>query len=198
LGRGIRLARQNPRFTNTGRLNYFGGLTGGTLSEVPLAARGAAADLVEATPGASSPPPSAPSIDAVLGQVVALMMSMPSFRHTFLSDLEWMVLPPILLQQYRLIRVEGHVIGFAAWASLSEAAEARLNGASPRLAPADWRSGDRLWLVHLFMPFGHQEAALVDLRETALKGKTFKMHRRGADGRAVVETVSAAAAAGAG
>jgi hypothetical protein len=39
-------------------------------------------------------------------------------------------------------------------------------------------------------PFGHREAALKELRETALKGKSFKMHRMGADGKRVVEVVN--------
>jgi hypothetical protein len=39
-------------------------------------------------------------------------------------------------------------------------------------------------------PFGHGEGALKELRETALKGKSFKMHRMGADGKRAVEVVN--------
>src|SRR6516225_1359244 len=95
--------------------------------------------------GQDGPQPSAtaprnPASDAVLGQVVWLMMNMPQYRHVFLADLEWMVLPPILLKQYRLFRAGDHVVAFAAWAYLSEEAEARLQGPNPRLAPAEWKS----------------------------------------------------------
>ncbi|MGO8918688.1 MAG: toxin-activating lysine-acyltransferase [Stellaceae bacterium] len=138
-----------------------------------------------AEPGAKPP---AVTVDAIVGQVVLLMMAMPAYRHVFLTDLEWMVLPPILLNQYRFFRAENRTVAFAAWACLSEAAEARLQEPNPRLAPADWKSGDRLWLVNLFAPFGHHEPALKELRETALEGRSFKMHRRGADGKVVVET----------
>jgi cytolysin-activating lysine-acyltransferase len=127
--------------------------------------------------------------DAVFGQVVWLMMNMPIYRHVFLTDLEWMVLPPIMLTQYRLFRADNRAVAFAAWAYLSEAAEARLQEPIPRLAPADWRSGDRLWLVNLFAPFGHQEVALKELEQTAFAGKTFRMHRRGADGKMMVVEV---------
>jgi cytolysin-activating lysine-acyltransferase len=138
----------------------------------------------ELSKGGVAPP------DAVLGQVVWLMMNMPIYRHVFLTDLEWMVMPPIMLTQYRLFRADNRVVAFAAWAHLSEAAEARLQEPNPRLAPADWRSGDRLWLVNLFAPFGHQEVALKELEQTAFAGKTFRMHRRGPDGKmAVVEVV---------
>jgi cytolysin-activating lysine-acyltransferase len=146
---------------------------------------GTASSAGEATKNNKSPPP-----DAVLGQVVWLMMNMPRYRHVFLADLEWMVLPPILLNQYRLFRAGKHVVAFAAWAYLSEAVEARLQTENPRLAPTDWKSGDRLWLVDLHAPFGQQELALQELQTTALKGKTFKMHRSTPKGRQVVEIVS--------
>lgn len=144
------------------------------------------------TTGEAAPSQAAASLDAVLGHVVWLMLKMPIYRHVFLSDLEWMVLPPIVLNQYRLFRAGNRVVAFAAWGSLSEAAEARLQEANPRLAPADWKSGDRLWLVNLFAPFGHQEVALNELRDTALAERSFKMHRRGSDGIVRVETVQGA------
>jgi cytolysin-activating lysine-acyltransferase len=62
------------------------------------------------------------------------MLNMPQYRHVFLANLEWMVLPPVLLNQYRLFRVGTHVVAFAAWAYLSEAAEARLQGPNPQLS----------------------------------------------------------------
>jgi cytolysin-activating lysine-acyltransferase len=125
--------------------------------------------------------------DAALGAAVRLLMASPSFRYTFLADLDWMVQPPILLNQHRLFRAEGRVVAFASWAYLSVEAEARLQEPNPRLAPADWKSGDRLWLVSMVAPFGHAEMAVKELAETALKGQRFKMHRLEAGGRAVVE-----------
>jgi REP element-mobilizing transposase RayT len=68
-------------------------------------------------------------------------------------------------------------------------AEARLQEPNPRLAPADWKSGDRLWLVSMMAPFGHAEMAVKELAETALKGQRFKMHRRRADGTASIEEI---------
>jgi cytolysin-activating lysine-acyltransferase len=163
-------------------------------------ASGAANGAADGRGGEGTQPPKAPapkaqntvSPDVVLGHVVWLMLNMPAYKHLFLSDLEWMVLPPIAFNQYRIFRVDNRVVAFAAWAYLSEAAEARLQEPNPRLAPADWKSGDRLWLVNLFAPFGHQEAALKELCETVLADQRFKMHRRGPDGVAHVETVQGA------
>jgi cytolysin-activating lysine-acyltransferase len=149
----------------------------------------AASDAVAgATPLApATPAVTPPARDAVLGQMVWLMMQMPAYRHVFLADLEWMVMPPILLDQFRLFRIENRIVAFAAWAYLSEAVEKRLQEPNPRLAPVDWKSGDRLWLIHLFAPFGHTEAVLVDLEKTTFAGKAFKMHRTQPDGSRVVE-----------
>jgi len=127
--------------------------------------------------------------DAALGQAVWLMMNMPMYRHFFLGDLDWMVMPPIILNQYRLFRVENRIVAFAAWGYLSEAAEQRLSGPNPRLAPADWKSGDRLCLVHMFAPFGHHELALKELRETALAGHSLKIRRLGPLGQSITEVL---------
>ena len=74
-------------------------------------------------------------------------------------------------------------VGFASWAFLSEEAEARLRAGARRLAPADWKSGDRLWLM---VPFGGLEAALTEPREGVFKGKSVRMLRPEPGGKAGV------------
>src|SRR5215469_14651157 len=110
------------------------------------------ADKAKAAGGAQAAQSGTAPTEAAFGQAVWLMMNMPQFRHVFIADLEWMVLPPIMLNQYRLLKVGNRVVAFAAWAFLSEAVEKRLQEAGPRLAPADWKSGDRLWLISVFAP----------------------------------------------
>ena len=140
------------------------------------------------TPGQNAPGQPAPGqvatagADAALGQVVWLMMNTPAFRHMFLADLEWMVLPPILLGQFRILYDGGKPVAFAAWGHLSEEAEARLQQPNPRLKPDEWKSGDRLWLVSVIAPFGHGEKILTEIQTSALSTQDFKYHRRGTDG----------------
>lgn len=122
--------------------------------------------------------------DAV-GQVLGLMLASPAHRHLFLSDLEWLVIPPILLQQFRLFRKDGRVIGYASWAFLSAEAEARMTEGSRRVAPADWRSGESLWLIELVAPFGGGEAMLAELREKVFVGRKPKTLRPAPDGKGV-------------
>jgi cytolysin-activating lysine-acyltransferase len=158
-------------------------------------ANGAQAAPPQATPQApdQTQRPTAPAMTGggALGHAVWLMMNMPMYRHVFLSDLEWMVLPAILLNQFRLFNADNKVVAFAAWAYLSEEVEKHLQEPNPRLKPVDWKSGDRLWLIDVFAPFGHTEAALTDLRDTAFAGKSFKMHKTNSDGTRNVITVKA-------
>lgn len=100
-------------------------------------------------------------------------------------------MPPILLQQYQLFNVDRKIVAFAAWAYVSEEVEARLQRPHPKMAAVDWKSGDRLWMVNLFAPFGHTELARSQLRESALMGKSFKIHRRNADGTMAAATAEA-------
>ncbi len=53
------------------------------------------------------------------------------------ADLEWMVMPPILLNQYRVFHDQGRPVGVALWAFLSAEAEAKLSPSPPRLRPDD-------------------------------------------------------------
>jgi cytolysin-activating lysine-acyltransferase len=129
--------------------------------------------------------------DAAFGQAVWLMMNMPMYRHCFIGDLDWMVLPPIMLNQYHFFQANGCVVAFTAWGYLSDAAEERLGSPNARVAPADWKSGERLCLVHLFAPFGHHEQVLKELRETSLAGKSVKIRRLGPDGQSVTEVLPA-------
>lgn len=117
------------------------------------------------------------------------MMQSADHKHLFLADLEWMIVPPILLGQYKLYVSGKQPIAFAAWAYLSDVAEGRVKGGNARISPTDWRSGDRLWLLSVVAPFGHADMVLNDLKETNLKGKAFKLHRRSHTKGTVIELV---------
>jgi len=52
----------------------------------------------------------------VVGQAVWLMSNTGTHKHLFFSDMEWAVLPPIALGQYRIWARGGFPVGFATWA----------------------------------------------------------------------------------
>ncbi|TAN58172.1 MAG: toxin-activating lysine-acyltransferase [Magnetospirillum sp.] len=149
-------------------------------SALPQAAVEASAVKV----GGEAARPLAGPPDAV-GQVLGLMLASPAHRNLFLSDLEWLVIPPIMLQQFRLFRKDGRVVGYASWAFLSAEAEARMLEGVRRVAPADWRSGEALWLIELVAPFGGGEAMLAELRDKVFSGRKIKALQPAPDGKGV-------------
>jgi cytolysin-activating lysine-acyltransferase len=121
-----------------------------------------------------------PTVSHMFGEIVWLLTQSPAFKHLALSDLEWLVMPPLLLEQYRVFRDGARPVGVALWAHLSEEAERKLTEARGRLRPDEWKSGNRLWLVELIAPFATAENQMVgrmltDLAEGVFKGKVFRL-----------------------
>lgn len=101
----------------------------------------------------------------LLGPVAWLMMQQGASRHAFVADLEWRIMPPLLLDQAKLYMKGDAPLAFVSWARLSDAAIARYRMAPHHLAPSDWNSGDKVWIVDLFAPFGDVDKVLKDVRE---------------------------------
>jgi len=130
------------------------------------------------------------TLATAVGEIAWLLSQSPTHRHSlFLADIEWLVMPPLTLSQYRLFHADGKPVGVAFWAFVSEVVEQRLSGGG-RLSAAEWRSGDRVWLVELVAPFGGQDRMLADLRKTALADRRFCYTRTGTDGKRETVEVS--------
>lgn len=71
------------------------------------------------------------------------MTQSKSHQTFFLSDLEWMVMPPLLLRQFRIFPGKDGPMGVALYAFLSEATEKRLEAGGTRIAPIEWKSGEK-------------------------------------------------------
>lgn len=106
----------------------------------------------------------------LLGTVSWLMLAGVATRHSLLSDLEWRVMPALMLNQAKLYWREEMPVAYVSWARLSPEVERRYQQPPHRLAPAEWRSGEAVWLVDMVAPFGGVEAIMKDLRETTLRG----------------------------
>lgn len=156
-------------------------------------------------------------------QVVAVLMRDRNFRQMRLADLEWLVLPPLMAGQFRLAqmpappqqggagsapgRLQGGTKGkdggvlvpvaAALWARVSATIDKQLSESLDkvvRLNPADWASGDNIWL----MAVGGDQRVLpkfIDqLAKTEFKGQRVKMRVRGPDNTVVVRTIGQPAA----
>ncbi len=130
-----------------------------------------------------------PNRITAIGHAVWLMARSPLHKHLFLTDIDWLVAPPVVLGQFRLWSNGGNPFGFASWAFLGEEAEERITQKGiRRLMPTDWKSGDNLWLIDFLSPFGKQDEMLKELREKVHAGRKMKMLQAApGGGTAVVE-----------
>ena len=76
-----------------------------------------------------------PTVSHMLGELTWVLSQSPAHKHFAIGDLEWLVMPAILLEQFRVFHGDKHPLGFALWAYLSEEAETRM-AAAPDCAPA--------------------------------------------------------------
>jgi cytolysin-activating lysine-acyltransferase len=145
------------------------------------------------------------TVAEAIGQIVWLLSQSSLHRELKIKALETSFMPAVVSEQFRIFRfgptpglsdadpasfaqfgltregLETMPLGVAIWASLSQAAEAKLEAGEP-LAPADWTSGDRTWIVELISPFATPEnkltqIMLLDLINGPFKGRTFHLHR---------------------
>lgn len=101
----------------------------------------------------------------LLGPVTWLLMQQSATRHLFLADLEWRVMPALVLDQAKLYMRDQAPLAYVSWAKLSEAAARRYRQPPYHLAPSDWKSGDQVWIIDLVAPFGNAQEILKDIRE---------------------------------
>jgi cytolysin-activating lysine-acyltransferase len=120
------------------------------------------------------------TIAKVLGEIVWLMSQSPVHKQFPIADLEWLVMPPILLRQFRLFYHEGKPVAAVLYAFVSEEVGRRIEGGAPSMQPGDWKSGERAWIVKVIAPFGQAEAFAKETCETVLKGRDVKMQVHGA------------------
>lgn len=97
------------------------------------------------------------TISSVLGEIVWLMSQSAEFKQYLISDLEWLVMPPILLRQFRLFYHEDRPAAVVLYARVSPEVEARLEAGAPTLRPDDWKSGEKVRVVKVIAPFGGGE-----------------------------------------
>ena len=135
-------------------------------------------------------------------QVVAVLMRDPGYKNLRVTDLEWLVLPPIMAGQFRLahttrpkaageVKQGGILIPVAAalWARVSPQVDKALLETLDKpvqLSSDAWTSGDITWLLAVAGDRRATPAFLKQLQENDFKGKQVKMRLRSPDGRLVI------------
>lgn len=107
----------------------------------------------------------------ILGPALWLYARDPAKKFMFVGDIDWALLPPVVLDQCRLYTKNGLPYAFVTWALVSEAVAARLRSAQPKIAPHEWKCGEEVWIIDAVAPFGQLDETLGELRETVFAGR---------------------------
>lgn len=181
--------------------------TGNGVSAPPPAANGMANAASTAAP-ADTPVLSAEElkkraaasklVSASFGEIVSVLMRSEHYRSYTLQDLEWLVVPAVLSNQFLLAEARAKGNGFTApvgvvlWAQVSPEVDQRLTAsvAQPiRLKPEDWRSGNIPWLVDAVGPPKLIGGMLQQLHTKVFKGQSVKVRTQGPDGKPTVRVM---------
>lgn len=101
----------------------------------------------------------------ILGPALWLYARDPNRKFMFLADVDWAVLPPVILDQCRLYTRNNIPFAFFTWARVSDAVDQRLRSGTPRIAPHEWQTGEHLWLIDVVVPFGQAEQMIDELHK---------------------------------
>lgn len=141
-----------------------GGPTAAKPADPPLlgeaALQQALAAFAAAPPAANAGQPAEPAepppktVAQVLGEIVWLMTQSPRHKAVPLGDLEWLVMPAILLRQFRIFYSGQQPVGVVLWALVDELVARRIDSGDRRLTAVEWKCGTSRRIVELVAPFG--------------------------------------------
>nr|WP_187170356.1 toxin-activating lysine-acyltransferase [Salidesulfovibrio onnuriiensis] len=67
------------------------------------------------------------SPSVLLSKVVWLMMKSPQYKHQFIADLEWSVMPAFARRQFRLFHKNGQPFAYVSWALVNDEVASRMD-----------------------------------------------------------------------
>jgi cytolysin-activating lysine-acyltransferase len=98
--------------------------------------------------------PAPKTVAQVLGEITWLMTQSPRHKAIRLGDLEWMLMPAIILKQFRIFYRGERPVGVAVWALVDELVAKRIDAGDRRLTAVEWKSGANMRIVDVVAPFG--------------------------------------------
>jgi cytolysin-activating lysine-acyltransferase len=100
----------------------------------------------------TGPPPK--TVAQVLGEITWLMTQSPRHKVIPIGDLEWLLMPAILLRQFRIFYSGEQPVGVALWALADDLVAKRIDAGDTRLAAVEWKSGINMRVIDIVAPFG--------------------------------------------
>lgn len=107
----------------------------------------------------------------ILGPVFWLYARDERRKFTFIADQDWLLMPPVVLDQCKLYMKDEMPWVFITWALVSDEIDARLRSHVPKIAPHEWKSGEHIWLIDIVAPFGQSDEMVEELRRTQFPGR---------------------------
>jgi cytolysin-activating lysine-acyltransferase len=105
----------------------------------------------------------------LLGEITWLMAQSPRHKAVVLGDLEWLLMPAILLRQFRIFYKGEQPVGVALWALADELVNKRIDAGDKRLAAVEWKSGSNMRIVDIIAPFGGEAEMLEQIAKEQQK-----------------------------
>ncbi len=98
-------------------------------------------------------------IDKGLADVVKLAIQSPKYRHLFISDLSWRVIPALMLGHCQFMHGKSNqLVAFVSWAKVNAAVLKRMQHPETfRMKEADWNSGSELRIIDVISAVGQEE-----------------------------------------
>ncbi|KRR27780.1 hypothetical protein CQ14_07955 [Bradyrhizobium lablabi] len=120
-----------------------------------IAANPSASATSGAAPGsAPAAAPSPKTVSQLLGEITWLMTQSPRHKSIPLGDLEWLVMPAVLLKQFRMFYKGEQPVGVAVWALVDDLVAKRIDAGEKRLTAVEWKSGTNMRMLDVVAPFG--------------------------------------------
>jgi cytolysin-activating lysine-acyltransferase len=94
------------------------------------------------------------TVAQVLGEITWLMTQSPRHKVIPIGDLEWLLMPAILLRQFRIFYKGEQPVGAALWALADELVARRIDAGETRLVAVEWKSGSNMRIIDIVAPFG--------------------------------------------
>jgi cytolysin-activating lysine-acyltransferase len=116
-------------------------------------ASSAAADIITADTHEQTGSPSK-TVAQVLGEIAWLMTQSPRHKAIPIGDLEWLLMPALLLRQFRIFYKGEQPVGVALWALADDLVAKRIDAGDRRLAAVEWKSGSNMRVIDVVAPFG--------------------------------------------
>lgn len=126
-------------------------------------------------------------------RVVSVLARSPRYKHYALTDLEWLVIPPLRTGQCAILNAETPGLPVAAalalWASVSSEVDQRLSQnlhAPIRLRPDEWLSGEILWLIDVVGDAEAVQQLMEHLKNDRFKDRQVKVRHMNVGGQIAV------------